>query len=168
MENEKASNRSREKALEKEKETILNDLYTLFSNAYGESFLKSACGVPDGEDTDKDGLPYTDPRPGLKWGAKYTCYDHRQRLHSPSCRYAGGGAPVNAYEVKEHQGGYVACRICYPTLPNMEWVKNYNKLKKLFPEPIDDTPSASENKQPVVPGERINCGTFRKTKNQDD
>lgn len=120
----------------------LTDLNELLISAYGESFLAYACGMPESDKIGSDNLPYVEDHPSLRWGTKYTlyfnhisAYVHRtnhKRLHMPSCRYAQGGIPVNAYEVKKKQETYIPCQICCPTLPDMEWVDNYIKYKDIL------------------------------------
>ena len=122
----------------------LSELWALFASAYGDSFLATVCGMPDGENIGIDNLPYTDDYPLLKWGSKYTFYFNYmnyssgsipcRRLHTPSCRYAAGALQVNAYEIKQKNNIYIPCQICKPSLPDMEWVDNYNKYQKIFTE----------------------------------
>lgn len=136
----------------------LTELNQLLISTYGKSFLPLACGMPIGENITNDNLPCIDDLPSLKWGTKYTFYfnyksgsvlssGHR-RLHTPSCRYAKGATPVNAYEVKRKENIYIPCLICHPTLPDMEWVDNYIKYKDIFTKHYNiDQNQKSSNKR---------------------
>lgn len=103
---------------------------------YQGKSIKELSGAPFFCYVGKDFLPACALGEG-KWGVAYTFVYTRSthRYHRLDCRYAKmspgvlAGPCVNAYNIYrclDH-----SCRICKPTLPDMEWYENYKRIKKV-------------------------------------
>lgn len=112
---------------EKEMEEIKRQTESILKNRLGKDWLNEVTGAPKGHSTDENGLPICNPTPQRPWGVVYTYYKGRTVYHASYCRHAAGSLPANAYTLR----GVNECKVCRPTLPNMDWVPQYNRLKQL-------------------------------------
>lgn len=117
----------------------LKELDADIAKEFGEEYLYSVCGAPEGDYLGSDNLPATGSKGSDKWGEKYTFYLHsypvgpnkrNTKYHRRTCRYASTFCPINAYDCR----GLEPCYICMPSLPNMEWVDQYMKHRIFLEE----------------------------------
>jgi hypothetical protein len=130
---EKKARKQEQLRHENEIAEIKKQTESILRNRLGKDWLNEVTGAPKGHSTDENGLPICNPTPQRPWGVVYTYYKGRTVYHTSYCRHAAGSLPANAYTLR----GVSECKVCKPTLPNMDWVPQYNRLKRLTDSKAD-------------------------------
>lgn len=101
----------------------------LMTEKYGGKPISYFVSMPDNSEIGTDNLP-KEKGNHQYWGEQYTVFVtyNGNKYHKRSCRHATYAHPKNIYTVKRF---YSPCALCNPTLPDLKWVDEYFKIKKI-------------------------------------
>ena len=137
----------------------LTDLHNALVAKYGNDYLYTISGAPDGDFIGEDMCPHSS---GAMHGVGLDCYTFylggpprsAVKYHRYGCRYAKSNYPVNVMRLR----GYTACYLCNCRIPDTSWVERYKKhhgfLSKYIV--IKRQPSSNLNYPKAEPGDKIN------------
>lgn len=128
----------------------INALHKALISKYGEDYLCTISGVPEGDYIGDDMLPHSSGAKNSIYLDQYTFYlgsppyGSDVKYHHTSCRYARSAYPINAMHLKE-RNRFKPCMVCPCRLPDTKWVKEYQKHSEFLNRYIDKKPVKSDS-----------------------
>lgn len=120
---------SEEKKQKAEEERKFQEEKNLMIKTYAGKPISDFVNIPNDSEIGEDNLP-REKGSQKYWGDKYTFFVSLSgnKYHKSSCRYASFANPINAYKLSEYRS---PCSFCNPRIPDMEWVDEYLKIKRI-------------------------------------